>query len=122
MHSRERRGDYNENAFLALEPPGEHGSGRRRNTKSLGYLQETGLTGFGPVAGLASAPLTGDAAIYTPNNNIVPQALYGTRNILNEIPGFRRYYVADRNRNRAHSDFHWQANDKFSIAGYRRTQ
>jgi hypothetical protein len=81
------------------------------------YLKSTGLTGFGPVAGLPSAPLTGDAAIFTPNNNTVAQAQYGTRNILNEIPGFRRFYVADRDRNDARAQFLWLAKDKVAIEG-----
>jgi MtrB/PioB family decaheme-associated outer membrane protein len=112
-----RRGDYNENAFLAETPMANNIPAGGATTSLLGYLQETGLTGFGPVAGLPIAPLTGDAAIYSPNNNTVPQALYGTRNILNEIPGFRRYYVADRDRNHARAEFDWNAKDKFSLHG-----
>jgi MtrB/PioB family decaheme-associated outer membrane protein len=113
----ERRGDYNENAFLAEVPMANFVPAGGASTSFYGYLQNTGLTGFGPVAGLPSAPLTGDAAIYSPNNNTVPNALYGSRNILNEIPGFRRYYVADRDRNHAHAEFDWLAKDTFSIQG-----
>jgi MtrB/PioB family decaheme-associated outer membrane protein len=112
-----RRGDYNEDAFLAEVPMANFVPAGGATTSLLGYLQKTGLTGFGPVAGLPSAPLTGDAAIYSPNNNTVPQALYGSRNILNEIPGFRRFYVADRDRNHAHAEFDWNAKDKFSFQG-----
>jgi MtrB/PioB family decaheme-associated outer membrane protein len=112
-----RRGDYNEDAFLAEVPMANHVPAGGATTSLLGYLQETRLTGFGPVAGLPSAPLTGDAAIYSPNNNTVPNALYGSRNILNEIPGFRRYFVADRDRNHAHAEFDWNAKDKFSLQG-----
>jgi MtrB/PioB family decaheme-associated outer membrane protein len=112
-----RRGDYNEDAFLAEVPMAHFVPAGGATTSLLGYLQKTGLTGFGPVAGLPSAPLTGDAAIYSPNNNTVPQALYGSRNILNEIPGFRRYYVADRDRNHAQAQFDWLAKDKFSLQG-----
>ena len=32
-------------------------------TSLYGFLQKTGLTGFGPVAGLPTTPLTGDAAM-----------------------------------------------------------
>jgi hypothetical protein len=61
--------------------------------------------------------LTGDAAIYSPNNNIVPQALYGSRNNINELPGLRRYMEADRNRHKVLADLDLQATQKFSIHG-----
>jgi hypothetical protein len=113
----QRRGDYNEDAFLAETPMANFVPAGGATTSLYGYLQKTGLTGFGPVAGLPSTPNTGDAAIYSPNNNTVPQALYGTRNILNEIPGFRRYYVANRDRNHAHAEFDWLPKEKFSFQG-----
>jgi hypothetical protein len=113
----ERRGDYNENAFLAETPMANQVPASGASQSVYSYLKNTGLTGFGPVAGLPSAPLTGDAAIFTPNNNTVAQAQYGTRNILNEIPGFRRYYVADRDRNDARAQFLWLAKDKVAIQG-----
>jgi MtrB/PioB family decaheme-associated outer membrane protein len=112
-----RRGDYNENAFLSLVPMANFVPAGGATTSVLGYLQQTGFTGFGPVAGFPSTPLTGDAAIFSPNNNIVPQALYGSRNNINEIPGFRRYFVADRNRNRVRSNVEWQATQQFSLQG-----
>ena len=112
-----RRGDYNESAFLALVPMANVVPAGGATTSVLGYLQKTGLTAFGPVAGLPTTPLTGDAAIFSPNDNIVPQGLYGSRNNINEIPGFRRYGVADRNRNHARTEFNWQATDKFSLQG-----
>ena len=113
----ERRGDYNEDAFLAETPMANQVPASGASQSLYSYLKSTGLTGFGPVAGLPSAPLTGDAAIFTPNNNTVAQAQYGTRNILNEIPGFRRYYVADRDRNDARAQFLWLAKDKVAIEG-----
>ena len=111
----ERRGDYNENAFLAETPMANQVPAGGASQSLYSYLKSTGLTGFGPVAGLPSAPLTGDAAIFTPNNNTVAQAQYGTRNILNEIPGFRRYYVADRNRNDARAQINLLGRDKFAF-------
>jgi hypothetical protein len=113
----ERRGDYNEDAFLAETPMANQVPAGGASQSLYSYLKSTGLTGFGPVAGLPSAPLTGDAAIFTPNNNTVAQAQYGTRNILNEIPGFRRFYVADRDRNDARAQFLWLARDKVAIEG-----
>lgn len=113
----ERRGDYNEDAFLAETPMANQVPAGGASQSLYSYLKSTGLTGFGPVAGFPSAPLTGDAAIFTPNNNTVAQAQYGTRNILNEIPGFRRFYVADRDRNDARAQFLWLAKDKVAIEG-----
>jgi MtrB/PioB family decaheme-associated outer membrane protein len=111
----DRRGDYNENAFLAETPMANQVPASGASQSVYSYLKSTGLTGFGPVAGLPTAPLTGDAAIFTPNNNVVAQAQYGTRNILNEIPGFRRYYVADRNRNDGRAQINLLASDKFAF-------
>ncbi len=111
----ERRGDYNEDAFLAETPMANYVPAGGASQSLYSYLKQTGLTGFGPVAGLPSAPLTGDAAIFTPNNNTVAQAQYGTRNILNEIPGFRRYYVADRDRNDGRAQINLLGRDKFAV-------
>jgi len=112
-----RRGTYNENAFLSLVPMANVTPAGGASTSVWGYLQKTGLTAFGPVAGLPSTPLTGDAAIFSPNNNIVPQGLYGSRNNINEIPGLRRFFVADRNQNHLRTQFEWQAGEKFSLQG-----
>lgn len=112
-----RRGTYNEDAFLSLVPMAGVVPAGGASTSVSGYLNSTGLTAFGPVAGLPSSPLSGDAAIYSPNNNIVPQSLYGSRNNINEIPGMRRYFEADRNRNHARPEFEWQATEKLSFQG-----
>jgi len=112
-----RRGAYNEDAFLALVPMANQIPVGGATESAFAYLQATGLTAYGPIAGLPSSPLTGNAAIFTPNNNIVPQSLYGSRNNINELPGMRRYMEADRNRHKALSDLDWQATDKLSIHG-----
>jgi MtrB/PioB family decaheme-associated outer membrane protein len=110
-----RRGAYDEDAFLALVPMANQIPAGGATQSVLAYLQQTGLTAFGPVAGQPTTPLTGNAAIYSPNNNIVPQALYGSRNNINELPGMRRYMEADRNRHKVRSDLDWQATEKFSL-------
>lgn len=112
-----RRGDYNENAFLALVPAANTAPAGGATTSVWGYMQATGLTAFGPGAGLPSSPLTGNAAIFSSNNNIVPQSLYGSRNNINEVPGLRRYFVADRDRNHAHAEFNWQSTQRFALQG-----
>lgn len=112
-----RRGAYDEDAFLALVPMASQIPLGGATESLLAFLQQTGQTAFGPSAGLPATPLTGNAAIFTPNNNIVPQALYGSRNNINELPGLRRYMEADRNRNKAFVDLDWQATEKFSLHG-----
>ena len=90
--------NYDENAFLSLVPMANVVPAGGATVSAYQYLQQTGLTGFGPVAGFPTSPLTGNAAIFSPNNNILPQALYGSRNNINEEVGMRRFNMADRNR------------------------
>ena len=113
----ERRVNYDENAFLALVPAANLVPAGGATESAYQYLQETGLTGFGPVAGFPTTPLTGNAAIFSPNNNILPQALYGSRNNINEEVGMRRFNMADRNRNKARATVNWQANEKLGLMG-----
>ena len=110
-----RRGVYNENAFLALVPMANQVPTGGATQSLYSFLKATGFNGFGPAAGLPSTPLTGDAAIYTPNNNAIPNALYGSRNAINELAGLRRFTVADRNRNKVFADLDFQVSDKFSL-------
>ena len=112
-----RRGTYNEDAFLALVPMANQIPTGGASQSVYSYLTKAGLTGFGPIAGLPTTPLTGDAAIYTPLNNAVPQALYASNNAINELVGLRRYTVADRNRNKVFADLDWQGSDKLSLHG-----
>jgi hypothetical protein len=114
----ERRVRYDSNAWLALVPmagviPGAPIVGA--TTSAYGYLQQTGLTGFGPLLGYPATPLTGNAAIFSPNNNIVPQSLYGSRDNVSEIPGMRRFNLADRDRDKVRFSVDWQATDRLSL-------
>jgi MtrB/PioB family decaheme-associated outer membrane protein len=113
----ERRVNYDENAFLALVPMANVVPAGGATVSAYQYLQQTGLTGFGPVAGFPSSPLSGDAAIFSPNNNILPQALYGSRNNINEEVGMRRFNMADRNRNKVRGSVNWDASDRLSLQG-----
>src|SRR5205814_340003 len=110
--------DYNPNAWLALVPmanvvPGAPVVGA--TTSVYGYLTQTGLTGWGPAAGFPATPLTGNAAIFSPNNNIVPQSLYGSRDNVSELPGMRRFDMADRRRHKLRSSLDWQASERLSV-------
>ena len=116
-YSRRTVSNYNENAFLALVPMANVVPAGGATVSAYTYMLLNGLTGFGPLAGLPSAALTGNAAIFSPLNNILPQALYGSRNNINELPGMRRYFMADRNRDKLRSSVNWQVNEKFSLEG-----
>jgi hypothetical protein len=79
-------------------------------------MNANGLTGYGPLAGY-SPPYTGNALIYGNNGGIIPQALYGSRNNINELPGMRRFDMADRNRDKVRSMLNWEATEKVSVQG-----
>jgi len=113
----QRTANYDENAFLALVPMANFVPAGGATVSVYDYLRAAGLTGFGPYAGYPTTPLTGDTAIYSPNNNIVPQALYGSRNNVNELLGLRRYNMADRNRNKLRAKIDLQASEKLSFDG-----
>jgi hypothetical protein len=121
-YSQRRVDNYNENAFLALVPManvlgvgGAATSGSTVATQSaLAYMIANGLTGYGPLAGY-SPPYTGNALIYGNNGGIIPQALYGSRNNINELPGMRRFNMADRNRDKIRSILNWEANEQLSF-------
>jgi MtrB/PioB family decaheme-associated outer membrane protein len=114
----ERRVHYDPNAWLALVPmanviPGAPIVGA--TTSVYGYLTQTGLTGFGPLAGFPTVPLTGNAAIFSPNNNIVPQSLYASRDNVTELPGMRSFNLADRERHRVRASIESPASDRASL-------
>ena len=121
-YSQRRIGNYNENAFLALVPManalGVGGAATNGTTlatqTALQYMIANGLTGYGPLAGFAP-PYTGNALIYGNNGGIIPQALYGSRNNINELPGMRRFNMADRNRDKVRSMVNWEASEKLSF-------
>jgi hypothetical protein len=118
-HAR-RNVDYNVNGWLALAPmanvvPGAPTVGA--TTSVYGFLQQTGLSGWGPIAGFPATPLTGNAAIFTPNNNIVAQALYASRNQLAENPAMRRFTLANSDRNKLRTSMTWDADERLSLQG-----
>ena len=50
-------------------------------------------------------------------NNALANALYGNVNRISELPGMRRFNMADRNRDKLRSSANWQANDALSLQG-----
>jgi hypothetical protein len=95
----ERRGDYNENAFLAETPMANQVPAGAHHKVSTPISRAPGLPASVRWRVFPAHRLLAMPQSTTPNNNTVPQASTARRNILNEIPGFRRYYVADRDRN-----------------------
>ncbi len=111
-----RRGDYNENAFLALVPyanvvPAAATGGMT----AYSFMVANGWNGWGPAAGYAAT--TGNMNLFFPTNNAMANALYANNNRISELPGMRRYYVADRNRNAVRSLITWQGGDALSLQG-----
>ncbi len=61
-------------------------------------MTANGWNGWGPALGYAAT--TGNMNLFFPSNNALANALYANNNRISELPGMRRYYVADRNRDK----------------------
>lgn len=111
--------NYNENAFLALVPYANVkptlGGGIGATQSAYSYMLANGLLGFGP--SLPYAVTTLDANIFFPNNNKLAQAMYGSRNNINELLGLRRFNMSGRDRHKLRTSADWQPNDKLSFQG-----
>ncbi len=109
--------DYNENAFLALVPMANVSpTGAPGGATAYSTLLALGVTGYGPVSGLNPLPAAGSAAaFFFANNNALSNALYANQNRISELPGMRRYNMADRTRDKVRSSLNWQANDALSL-------
>jgi len=113
----QRKVDYDPNAWLALVPMANNVPGAPTvgaTTSASAFLAATGLGGFGPIA--PYVPLqSGNLGIFFPNNSALPQALYGSRNDIHEIPGMMRFNMADRDRNKVRGAVDWQALEELSL-------
>ena len=108
----ERRVTYNENGWMAGNVPAGVGA----TTSVAAFLSQTGLGGYGPIA--PWVPLQpGNLGIFFPNNSALPQALYGSRNDIHELPGMRRFYAADRDENKVRAMLNWDASERISLQG-----
>ena len=111
-----RAPDYNENAFLALVPYANVSpAAATGGATALSFMNANGWNGWGPAAGFAAT--TGNMNLFFPSNNALANALYANNNRISELPGMRRYYVADRNRNKVRSFLNWQATEELSLHG-----
>jgi len=110
--------NYDENAFLALVPDASviptTGAGAGATMSAYQWMLTNGVTGFGQPLGYG-ATAAGDNTIFGASNNVVPNALYGSRNVISELIGMRRYNMADRNRDKLRTGLNWQATDQFSM-------
>jgi hypothetical protein len=79
------------------------------------FMIANGWTGWGPAAGYTAT--TGNMNLFFPSNNALANTLYANNNRISELPGMRRYYVADRNRNTLRSLLTWQAGEALSLQG-----
>jgi hypothetical protein len=106
--------NYNPDAFLALVPMANVSpTGALGGASAFSFLVDSGLTGFGPVAGLAAT--TGNANLFFPLNNQLANATYQNQNRISEIMGLLRYNSAPRTRNRLKGSADWQATDLLSL-------
>jgi MtrB/PioB family decaheme-associated outer membrane protein len=109
-----RTPDYDENAFLALVPyanvvPATAIGG----ATALSFMTGNGWTGWGPALGYA--PTTGNMNLFFPSNNALQNALYANNTRISELVGLRRYYVADRTRQKLRSLVSWQVAEPVSF-------
>lgn len=108
-----RRANYNEDAWLALVPYANVVPVGQTLSAYQAMLQY-GLSGYGPVSGY-NGGVSPDPAFF-PNNNAIPPALYANGgNRISELIGMRRYYVADRDRNRLRALGTWQATEAMAL-------
>jgi MtrB/PioB family decaheme-associated outer membrane protein len=113
-YSQRRTPFYNENAFLALvpyanvSPPTATGG-----ATAYSFMLANGWNGWGPA--LPYAATTGNMNLFFPSNNAMANLLYANNNRISELPGMRRYYVSDRDRNKLRAYTTWQATPEFSL-------
>ena len=109
--------NYNEDSWLALVPAANLSpTGAPGGATAYSTLTALGLTGYGPISGLNPLPTPGSAqAFFFPNNNAIPNALYGNNNRISELPGMRRYDMADRNRGAERSLLTWNATESVTL-------
>jgi MtrB/PioB family decaheme-associated outer membrane protein len=112
--SRRTTPGYDENAFLAVVPyAGVVPAGQ--TISALGILQQTGLTGYGPILGYNGGAFVNST--FFPSNNALANNLYANGNRISELVGMRRYYVANRNRDRLRTQLSWQPANVVSLEG-----
>lgn len=109
-----RTPNYNENAFLALVPYANVSpASATGGATGYSFMIANGWTGWGPALGYAAT--TGNMNVFFPSDNALANAIYANNNRISELVGMRRYYVADRDRNKVRTSLTWQASEKFTM-------
>jgi MtrB/PioB family decaheme-associated outer membrane protein len=115
-HSERRAPAYNENAFLALVPYANVSpTTATGGATAYSFMTANGWGPWGPPLGFSTT--TGNQNVFFPMNNALANGAYANNNRISEVAGFRRYWVADRDRDKVRSLVSWQANDVFSLQG-----
>jgi len=115
-YAQRRTPSYNENAFLALVPYANVSPvGATGGATAYSFMLANGWNGWGPAASYAVT--TGNMNLFFPSNNAMANAAYANNNRISELPGMRRYFVADRDRNKLRAYGTWQATPEFSLQG-----
>jgi MtrB/PioB family decaheme-associated outer membrane protein len=109
--------NYNEDAWLAIVPAANLSpTGAPGGSTAYGTMLALGVTGYGPVLGLNPLPTAGSAAaFFFANNNALSNSLYANANRISELPGMRRYNMADRTRDKVRGALDWQATEALSL-------
>lgn len=111
-----RTPDYNENAFLALVPYANVAPASATGASSAyAFMTANGWTGWGPALGYSAT--AGNMNLFFPSNNALSNTMYANNNRISELPGMRRYFVADRNRGKLRSQATWQGSEALSLMG-----
>jgi hypothetical protein len=107
---------YNENAFLAFVPYADVSpAAATGGATAYSFMVANGWNGWGPARGYDA--VTGNMSLFFPSNNAMANALYANNNRISELPGMRRYYVSDRDRNKLRALATWQATEAFALQG-----
>jgi hypothetical protein len=124
-YSERKVDNYNEDAFLAVVPMANVVSSN--GISAYQALVLSGLTGYGPIAGYNNGVFAGTgltaaqagaffgASGSSVLNNALVNALYANGNRISELPGMRRYNMADRNRDKLRGTVNWQATERWGV-------
>ena len=114
--------NYNENAFLSLvpfanvSPTGAPNLPNGVPATAYNTMVYYGLNGWGPNSGFNPVAPAGSAlAYFFGGNNALSNALYANENRISELPGMRRYNMADRDRNKLRTALNWQASERWGL-------
>jgi MtrB/PioB family decaheme-associated outer membrane protein len=115
-YSSRRTPFYNENAFLAIVPYANVPPATTANgATAYSYMLANGWTGWGTALGYT--PTIGNMNLFFPSNNALANAQYANNNRISELPGMRRYFVSDRDRNKLRALATWQATEALALQG-----